>query len=203
MLTPSDAFSQPCVSDAPFSDRAWHSRCTARPNMRSVILNSTVGLIEDVEPDELPEDGGFSPDFQIALPYRGKFIWHVGHDHVVGDSRHVLFVTAGEAYRVTAARGAGCHELIITPTVRILAEIARRSESSIGAHPLFRRRSRNATQRLSALRSRLLDCASAPDKIDELAVEELAVRLLREAVYQDRIALRKLSDVMCAVTPDS
>src|SRR5947207_3799205 len=138
--------------------------------MRTVILNSIVGLVEDVESDELHEDGGFSSDFQIALPYRGRFIWHVGHDHVVGDSRHILFVTAGEAYRVTAARGVGYHELIITPMVRILAEIARRPELSVGAHPLFRHRSRNATQRLSALRSRLLYCATTHDKIDDLAI---------------------------------
>jgi hypothetical protein len=37
----------------------------------------------------------FSPEFQVCLPYSGRFVWHVGRDHVIADANQVLFVTAG------------------------------------------------------------------------------------------------------------
>ncbi len=43
---------------------------------------------------------GFSPEFQLVLPYQGHFVWEVGHDSVVGDANQALFVTAGEAFRM-------------------------------------------------------------------------------------------------------
>jgi hypothetical protein len=98
---------------------------------------------------------GFSADFQIALPYQGWFVWHVGHDHAIGDSRNILFVSAGEKYRVTAADAVGYRVVIITPAISLLNEMTDRAEATLRAHPLFRDRSRNATHRLSVLRMRL------------------------------------------------
>ena len=54
---------------------------------------------EGLRPGKGPE--GFCGDFQIALPYRGLFVWHVGHDDVVGDSNQV---------RVRPERRAFSHE---------------------------------------------------------------------------------------------
>jgi hypothetical protein len=64
-----------------------------------------------------PQSEGFSPEFQVCLPYRGLFIWHVGDDDVVGDANQVLFVSGGEPYRVTEPTPDGYGELIVTPTV--------------------------------------------------------------------------------------
>jgi hypothetical protein len=43
---------------------------------------------------------GFSPDFQVCLPYRGLFVWHVAHEDVVGGPNRVLFVSGGEEFHV-------------------------------------------------------------------------------------------------------
>jgi AraC family transcriptional regulator len=153
--------------------------------MRSSILNSPIGLVENVESEGVRIDGGFSPDFQIALPYQGGFVWHVGRDHVISDSRNILFVSAGEEYGVTTAHRVGYRELIITPALRLLKEMTDREEATLRVHPLFRNRSRHATQRLSVLRMRLLHCAGALNPGDDLAIEELMIRVLREALDQE------------------
>ena len=84
---------------------------------RSRLVDSSVVMAEDLRCDEpqgrTPE--GFSPDFQICLPYRGLFVWHVRADEVVADPNQVLFVTGGEAFSLTQPRGRGYAELIITP----------------------------------------------------------------------------------------
>jgi AraC family transcriptional regulator len=50
---------------------------------------------------------------------------------------------------------------------------------------LFRCRSRHATERLSVLRSRLLACATPGEEVDDLAAEELVLRLLCQAFDQE------------------
>jgi AraC-like DNA-binding protein len=153
--------------------------------MRTAILDSSIGLIENVESDEVRIDGGFSTDFQLAMPYQGGFVWHVGRDHVIGDSRSILFVSAGEEYRVTCGHGIGYRELIITPSIPLLTELTDQDEPTLRAHPLFRDRSRSATQPVSVLRMRLLHCAGTPSGCDDLALEELMVRVLREALDRE------------------
>ena len=77
-----------------------------------------MGLVENVSRDGTrlgKSPKGFSPDFQIGLPYRGLFVWHVGDDDVVGDPNQVLFVRGGEPYRMSAPVDHGYAELIITP----------------------------------------------------------------------------------------
>ena len=52
-----------------------------------------VALVEDVrgcERSPAEPVSGFSPSFQVALPYRGMFVWHVGRDEVVGDPNQVF-----------------------------------------------------------------------------------------------------------------
>jgi hypothetical protein len=43
----------------------------------------------------------YSPRFQLALPYRGFFVWHVGGDDAAGDANQAIFVTGGEEYRMS------------------------------------------------------------------------------------------------------
>ena len=49
---------------------------------------------------------GFSAAFQVCLPYRGLFVWHVGSDDIVGDANQVLFVLARELFPATAGTAA-------------------------------------------------------------------------------------------------
>ena len=155
---------------------------------RTRLLAASVGLVEDVRAGDASRErgaAGFSPEFQVALPYRGLLVWHVGHDDVVGDANQVLFVTGGESYRVSEPLPGGYGELIITPPPGLLAEIAQVPEARLPTHPLFRRRSRRVNPRLQRLRTRLLHRATgAPDE-DDFAAEELVLALLRAVLGEE------------------
>ena len=102
---------------------------------RIPLLQLSVGRVEDlsrwrVAPGRGPE--GFCADFQICLPYRGLFVWHVGSDDIIGDPTQVVFVRGGESYRMSAATRHGYAELIITPDLDVLSRIARDSGFSLG-----------------------------------------------------------------------
>ena len=47
------------------------------------LLELSIALVEDVTP-RWPAGWvgaeGFSPEFQLVLPYQGHFVWEVGHD---------------------------------------------------------------------------------------------------------------------------
>lgn len=149
-----------------------------------------MGLVEDFR---CPGTGrhttpeGFSPEFQVCLPYRGLFVWHVGHDEVVGDANQVLFVAGGERYRLTEPVAGGYAELIITPAVDLLAEIADATATRLSVHPLFRRRRRRADFRLQTLRTRFLHRATCVEW-DAMAAEESMMTLLRGALVADAAA---------------
>lgn len=166
---------------------------------RDCLLDLSVGLVEDVrsaEADTLDAriasaDRGFSPDFQVALPYRGFFVWHVGRDEVAGDANQALFVTGGEAYRLTRPLPCGYAELIVTPTASVIDELAHAtSTGDLRCHPLFRRRSRRLTPRLQILRARFLSwIEGAPT--DTLAAEEVVLSLIRAALDDDMPRLER------------
>src|SRR5262249_53109589 len=133
---------------------------------RRRLWESTVGLVENLSCPAAPRDespGSFSPDFQVCLPYRGLFVWHVGTDQVVADPNQVLLARGGGACRLTQPAPGDYGELIVTPEGGVLAEIARASEAPLPHHPLFRRRSRVADVDLLKLRARFLHAAMCPD----------------------------------------
>lgn len=151
---------------------------------RTQLLSSNVGLVEDlwcsgVRRRKTPED--FSPHFQVCLPYRGLFVWHVGADEVVGDANQVLFVSGGESYHISQPLSGDYAELVITSDAETFAELAHASESCLSFHPLFRRRSRRAELGLQSLRARFLHAARHSSG-DGLAAEELLISLLRSAL---------------------
>jgi AraC family transcriptional regulator len=163
---------------------ALYHPLNATATYRTRLLGSTIGVVENlrcpgVPRNKTPED--FSPEFQVCLPYRGLFVWHVGGDEVVADANQVLFVSGGEAYHLTQPLSRGYAELIVTPDPEILAEIANASEACLPSHPLFRRRSRRADHGLQILRARFLHWAICGDR-DGVAAEELVVALLRSAL---------------------
>src|SRR5262249_36848499 len=114
---------------------------------RAPLLRSHVALVENLRcrggcPTSGPE--AYSAEFQVCLPYRGLFVWHVGGEDVVGDANQVLFVSGGEAYRLTDPLPGGYGELIVTPNLELLAELVQTAPHRLPLHPLFRRRSRRA-----------------------------------------------------------
>src|SRR5262245_24025895 len=150
---------------------------------RTRIFESPLAVVENLRCRGLrqvrsPE--GFSAQFRICLPYRGFFIWHVGADDVVGDANQALFVSGGEAYRVSEPLSGGYAELIVTPNLELLCDLVQTSESRLRLHPLFVLRSRRAPPELQMLRARLLH-AAANDGLGGLA-DDLVVALLRTAL---------------------
>ena len=164
--------------------------CTAaealQTESRIPLLKLSVGLVEDLSRGRVPAGRGpegFCADFQICLPYRGLFVWHVGSDDVVGDPTQVVFVRGGEPYRMSAPTRDGYAELIITPDVDVLSRIARESGSSLSEHPMFRRRARRVEPQLQNFRARFLHWARGGEGRDDLEAEELTLALLR-ATFQ-------------------
>ena len=129
---------------------------------------------------------GFSPEFQLALPYQGLFVWEVGHDSVVGDANQVLFIAGGEAFRMRSPLPGGYGELIVTPGESLLDEITGGRASIARVHPLFRRRSRRIEPGLQLARARFL--ARAREGGETLEAEEQMVWLLRTALADERLS---------------
>lgn len=160
---------------------------------RTTLLNLSVGLVEDIRWAGDPGRSGaddFSPEFQVALPYRGLFVWHVGSDEVVGDANQVLFVTGGERYRMSHPISGGYAELIITLAECIVSELSHSRRGALASHALFRRRSRRLNPSLQSFRARFLSWASEPSKVDTLAADELALSLLRLALDDEAAVAR-------------
>jgi AraC family transcriptional regulator len=159
-----------------------------RPTVsRARIASSGTALIEDLNflgcrSGRSPE--AFCTDYQICLPYRGLFVWHVGRDDVVGDSTQVVLVRGGESYRMSTPVAHGYSELILTPDLEALAEIAHGKGTCLSDHPLFRQRTSLADPKVLTLRSRLLHLAAGRVGTEALEAEELALAVIREAVQR-------------------
>ena len=156
------------------------------PPSRTRLFDLSVGLVEDVRERGTVCEGAesFSPRFQLALPYRGFFVWHVGNDDVVGDANQALFITGGEEYRMSHPVRGGYAELIFTPAECVVSELADATSGGLRAHASFRRRSRCLDLRLQCFRARFLSWANG-SKVDSLEAEELVLSLLRWALAQD------------------
>lgn len=158
----------------------------AGPTSRARLLDLSVGLVEDLRHGEAWRDKSaedFCDVFQVCLPYRGLFVWHVGDDEVVGDANQVVFVRSGESFRMSNPVG-GYAELIVTPSVETLSEIACPTGTPLSEHPLFRRRCAPAHAALQALRARFRQwAAGAQEESDALEAEEHVLALLRSALF--------------------
>lgn len=153
---------------------------------RTRLLDVSIGLVEDLRRDRherTAED--FCHPFQVCLPYRGLGVWHVGGDDVVADANQVLFVRGGESYRMSGPVPGGYAELVITPAIEILSEVAHANGAGLHGHALFRRRYGPATPPLQSLRTSFLHWARGASDVDDLEAEEMVVALLRSALQQD------------------
>ena len=169
---------------APTRADTYESECESRTR----LLEVSVGFVEDLRrtgvcPGQGPER--FCADFQICLPYRGLFVWHVGDDDVVGDSNQVIFVRGGESYRVSGPMREGYAELVVTPDLEVLSEIAHVKGEPLFQHPLFRRRSWRAEPHVQNFAVRFLHWARGASGRNDLEAEELVLALLRSTLQQD------------------
>jgi AraC family transcriptional regulator len=150
---------------------------------RERLFESSIALVETLR---VPGDRvrkspeSFSADYQVCLPYRGLFVWHVGGDQVIGDPNQVLFVSGGESYSLSQPVSCDYAELILTPDPELLEELAH-AGGALKLHPLFRRRSRRADFGLQHLRTRFLLRATSGDG-NGLVAEEWVIALLRSAL---------------------
>jgi AraC-like DNA-binding protein len=156
------------------------------PPSRTCLFDLSVGLVEDVRERGTVCEGAesFSPRFQLALPYQGFFVWHVGSDDVAGDANQAIFITGGEEYRMSHPVRGGYAELIFTPAEWVVSELADATRGGLRAHASFRRRSRCLDLRLHCFRARFLSWAKG-SKVDSLEAEELVLSLLRWALAED------------------
>ena len=162
--------------------------CVTEGGCRTRLLQSPIGLVEDLRSFGVgvkKSRESFSADYQVCLPYRGLFVWHVGGDDVVGDANQVLFVAGGESYHLSQPRSSDYAELIITPDPELLDEVAEGPRASLSFHPLFQRRSRRAGFELQQSRTRFLQRATSADG-NESGLEEWMITLLRAALDTDR-----------------
>src|SRR5207253_11046207 len=150
---------------------------TGGPPPRTRLFDLSVGLVEDVRERATVCDSAesFSPRFQVALPYRDFFVWHVGNEDVVGDANQALFITGGEEYRMSHPVRGGYAELIFTPADCILSDLAPATGGGLRTHALFQRRSRRLDLRLQSFRARFLSWARKSSAADSLAAEELVL----------------------------
>ena len=165
------------------ASRAINNFSSESPRRRC-LLGAGVGVAEEVTSGAVPHGTateGFSPQFQVAFPYRGAFVWHVGRDDVFGDANQVLFVRGGEDYRVSEPVPGGYAEIVVTPERSVLAEIAKVAEDRLGAHYLFRNRSRPAHPPLQNLRACFSHWATGAAIQDALAGEVMVLSLVRSA----------------------
>jgi AraC family transcriptional regulator len=156
-------------------------------SMRTVVCQSPGGLVENLQSANRIRGtwaDGYSPEFQVCLPYAGLFVWHVGGEDVVADANQVLFVTAGEPFRISGPAARRYGELILTPPLEVLAELAGTTEARLTAHPLFRRRSCRITPAVQELRAHLLHLS--PERDSHLGAEELVLTLLRSTLQTER-----------------
>ena len=149
---------------------------------RTRLMESGIGLVESLRVagprSPRPRAESYSPDFQVCLPYEGAFVWHVGQDDVVADPNRVLFVAAGEGFRLSQPVHGGYAELIITIQPCLLADMLGVPERQLPGHALFRHRSRPAEMRLQRLGVECLH-RSSRDGWAGLAGEEWLVDFLR------------------------
>jgi AraC-like DNA-binding protein len=155
---------------------------------RTKVLDLPVGFVEDLRrwspsPEKSPE--GFCTDFQICLPYAGFFVWHVGKDDVVGDPNQVMFVRGGEPFQVSTASRFGYAELIVTPEIGILSEIAHVNGRPLSEHPLFTRRAAVATCGVQAAHVRFSHWLPTAASRECLEAEEALIALIRAALESD------------------
>ena len=159
---------------------------------RTKVLDLAVGVVEDLRiPSASPRGPErFCTDFQICLPYAGFFVWHVGNEDVAGDPNQIVFVRGGEAFRMSTPSRFGYAELVVTPDIEVLSEMAHVNGRPLFEHPLFKRRAVLAAPAVQAARARFSRWMSTAASREGLEAEETLIALVRAALQPDLRRLR-------------
>jgi AraC family transcriptional regulator len=155
---------------------------------RALLMDNALGLVENLRVAGPRASGArgesYSPHFQICLPYRGAFVWHVGRDDVIADPNRVLFVTGEEEFGVSRPVRGGFAELIVTVRPDLLADLSGVPERRLADHVRFRQRSSPASAALQRLGIEFLHAHRHGDGDDDggLAAEEWLVSFVRASL---------------------
>lgn len=135
----------------------------------------------DVAGPRCPRPGrdDYSPHYQVCLPYRGAFVWHVGRDDVLADPNRVVFVTGDEAFRTSRAVAGGYAELIVTVAPELLSELMGVPVAILPGERAFRERSRPASAQVQRLGVSIVHQAGAAHA---LAADERLLAFVRAAL---------------------
>lgn len=143
----------------------------------------TLGLVETLEVtgprSPRPGSTDYSAHYQVCLPFRGAFVWHVGRDDVVADPNRVVFVTGDEAFRMSRPVEGGYAELIVTIAPDLLAELMGVPLAKVSAGRAFRDRSSPASVHLQHLGARMIHQARDSEA---LAADERLLTFVRTAL---------------------
>jgi len=92
----------------------------------ALLKTSLIEVVDVVRAGDGPEAGEVEQAFrtQLVFPYRGAYLRHVDDDLVVADASQVLFVNAGEHYRISHPHAGGDAGLVVTVDDAMLREIA-------------------------------------------------------------------------------
>jgi AraC family transcriptional regulator len=158
-------------------DRQW---TPAPQTRRNVLHRSPILCAEDFAVRRTDVVKGYSPDFQLALPYRGLFSWDVGQGTTLIDANQFLFVSNGKTFvEYQPVVEEGHASVILTPGSETLAELlvmAAGSDASIHVDVAI-----PSTSALRALLQHWLRLVRVEQR-DKLRLDELAIATFREAM---------------------
>ncbi len=123
----------------------------------------------------------FCDSTQLAFPYRGVYVRHLGHDEAVADANQVMFFNADDGYRVShpVAGGDACLSLAISEP--LLQELAPRDLLRSGNPPAFRLQRLRIDPRAQVLVA-LLRHSLANNIAEPLEGESLALTLIQRSL---------------------
>ena len=128
---------------------------------------------------ESPEE--YTSTTRFVFPYRGIFVRHLGRDEAVAEVNQVLFLNAGEGYRISHPVRGGDACLSITVDEQLLHELIPRSLLRKGAKIAFHQQRLRLESRTQALVAALRHSLSN-DAEDRLKTESLVLSLARVAL---------------------
>ena len=128
-----------------------------------------------------PSEEEWATATHLVFPYQGAYVHHVGGAESVAEANQVIFINAGEPYRVSHPVAGGDAALSIGVSPAALLELAPKDRLRGGGQPAFssaQLRVGAAAQALTALlRHRLV-----PGAADALEAESATLALLRTAL---------------------
>lgn len=152
---------------------------TPRTQRRQLYV-SRVLLAEDFSIRDEGIVRGYTPDFQLALPYRGLFSWDVGKGRTLVDANQLLFIGAAQEFiEHQPIRAVGHSSIILTPTHESQSELLAWAEREDA--PMQFDRATPVSERLRLLLQHWL---TLPPGVwtNALWLDELAIATFREAM---------------------